>query len=235
MTHDSPSHGESAPASADRLDPQRATLSQAAEQLGLALSTGEIDKLLGHLSMLARWNRVYNLTALREPHEMLGHHLIDCLSAVPALRRHAAGRALSVLDVGSGGGLPGVVFAVLQPDWPVTCVDTVGKKAGFIRQVAVDLKLRNLQAVHSRVEAMPQRGGHDLITSRAFASLADFVSLTRSQLAQSGVWLAMKGRQPDDEIAALPGDVEVFHVEQIDVPGLDAQRCLVWLRPAQGA
>jgi 16S rRNA (guanine527-N7)-methyltransferase len=213
-------------------DPQRATLVAAAEQLGIGLTPDEIDKLLGHLSMLARWNRVYNLTALREPHEMLGHHLIDCLAAVPALRRHAAGRALSVLDVGSGGGLPGVVFAVVQPTWTVTCVDTVGKKAGFIRQVAVDLKLRNLQAVHSRVEAMARRNGHHLITSRAFASLADFVTLTRTQLADGGVWLALKGRQPDDEIAALPKDVEVFHVEHLAVPGLDAQRCLVWLRPA---
>ena len=134
--------------------------------------------------------------------------------------------------VGSGGGLPGVVLAALQPGWQVDCVDTVVKKVSFIRQVAVELRLPNLQGLHARVESLaPPAGGYPLITSRAFASLADFTALTRHLLSDGGVWVAMKGKLPADEQAALPDSVEVFHVEQLQVPGLDAQRCLVWMRP----
>jgi 16S rRNA (guanine527-N7)-methyltransferase len=187
---------------------------------------------------MQQWNKVYNLTALRHADEMLSHHLLDCLAVVPALRRHAAELGLasmSLLDVGSGGGLPGVVLAAIEPAWRVSCVDAVGKKATFIRQVAAELRLPNLHGLHARVEALaPTGGGFDLITSRAFASLGDFVSLTRQVLAPTGVWMAMKGRQPEDELAALPGDVEMFHVEPLQVPGLDAQRCLVWMRRRPG-
>jgi 16S rRNA (guanine527-N7)-methyltransferase len=135
---------------------------------------------------------------------------------------------LRLLDVGSGGGLPGVLIAVLCPGLQVSCVDTVGKKAAFIRQVGAELGLRNLRAEHARVEQLP--GRYDLITSRAFATLADFVALTRERLMPEGLWLAMKGKRPDEEIAALTTDVEVFHVEPLAVPGLDAERCLVWMR-----
>jgi 16S rRNA (guanine527-N7)-methyltransferase len=121
------------------------------------------------------------------------------------------------------------VLAVTEPNWDVSCVDTVGKKAAFVRHVAGELGLPNLHAEHARVEHL-QRAPFDVITSRAFASLADFVRLTRHLLAPGGVWMAMKGKRPDDEIAALPAGVEVFHVEPITVPGLDAQRCLVWMR-----
>ncbi|HEY9237267.1 MAG TPA: 16S rRNA (guanine(527)-N(7))-methyltransferase RsmG, partial [Burkholderiaceae bacterium] len=139
------------------------------------------------------------------------------------------GRSARWLDVGSGGGLPGVVIAALEPGVDVTCVDTVGKKAAFVQQVAGELRLPNLHAVHTRVEAMATPP-FDGITSRAFASLADFVALTADRLANDGVWMAMKGKLPQDEIDALPAEIDVFHVEQLRVPGLDADRCLVWMR-----
>jgi 16S rRNA (guanine527-N7)-methyltransferase len=146
------------------------------------------------------------------------------------LRRHrAASGAKRLLDVGSGGGLPGVVLAVLESDLSVTCVDTVGKKAAFVRQVAAELGLRNLHAEHARVEQL-QLPSFDIVTSRAFASLADFTALTRRHLAPSAVWMAMKGKRPEDEVAALPADIDVFHVEPLRVPGLEAERCLVWMR-----
>ncbi len=195
--------------------------------LGLALNATQIAGLQRYLDLLERWNGAYNLTAVRERAGMITQHLVDCLAIVPALRRHVAGGRL--LDVGSGAGLPGVVIAALLPAMDVTCVDAVGKKAAFVRQVAGALPLANLHAVHARIEEL-HAPSFQVITSRAFASLAVFTALTRTHLAPGGVWLAMKGRVPDDEIAALPDGVEVFHVEPLAVPGLAAQRCLVWLR-----
>lgn len=209
----------------------RDDLISAAAEMGVPLEGGAADQLLAYLSLLQRWNKVYNLSALRHPAEMLTHHLLDCLAVLPALRRHAQGRPLRILDVGSGGGLPGVVLAIMQPDWWVTCVDAVAKKSSFVRQVAGDLGLPNLRAVHARVEDMPATAVFDLVVSRAFASLADFTSWSRERLAPGGVWLAMKGRAPDEEVAALFQDRSVFHVEPLRVPGLDAERCLVWLKP----
>ena len=221
---------------------QQAQLQQAAQRLGWPLADTQAGMLLAYLNLLQRWNRVYNLTALRDPAEMLSHHLVDCLAVLPPLQRWWSSAAVPgataicrVLDVGSGGGLPGVVVAALQPGWQVDCVDTVVKKVSFIRQVAAELRLSNLQGLHARVESLPSvadgASGYQLVTSRAFASLADFTALTRHLLAEGGVWMAMKGKLPADEQAALPADVEVFHVEQLQVPGLDAQRCLVWMRP----
>jgi 16S rRNA (guanine527-N7)-methyltransferase len=138
-----------------------------------------------------------------------------------------------VLDVGSGGGLPGVVLAAMCPTSKVICVDTVGKKAAFVRQAAMELGLPNLEGEHARVEKL-RAPAFDLVTSRAFASLADFVSLTRQHLAAGGAWMAMKGKPPEAEMAALPPDIEMFHVEHLDVPGLAAERCLVWMRPRAG-
>ena len=220
---------------------RRQQLGDAAVALGLSVSAAMLDRLMDYLQMLQRWNKVYNLTALRDPDEMLSHHLVDCLAVLPALQRHAAGLAegagggcagaLRILDVGSGAGLPGVVIAVLRPDWHVSCVDTVAKKASFIRQVGAELRLPNLQSLHARVENLdPTMGVYDVITSRAFASLADFTALSAGVLAAQGVWLAMKGKLPTGE-PAQPG-VQMFHVEQLQVPGLEAQRCLVWLRRA---
>lgn len=213
--------------------------------------------LLTYLDLLQRWNATYNLTAVRAPADMLRLHLADCLAVIGPMRRRlqdierveaasaasldtaapalassdATARSLRVLDVGSGGGLPGVVLAVTCPHWQVTCVDTVGKKAAFVQQVAAEMQLKNLRAEHARVESLGKRP-FDVITSRAFASLADFATLTRPLLAPFGVWMAMKAKHPHDEIAQLPKDVEVFHVEPVDVPGLDVERCLVWMRPS---
>ncbi|MCV2352766.1 16S rRNA (guanine(527)-N(7))-methyltransferase RsmG [Paucibacter sp. B2R-40] len=208
----------------------RAPLVAAATTLQLELSEAQIEKLLAYLAMMEKWNKVYNLTSLRDPQAMLTHHLIDSLSLLPALRRHTGGQALRLMDVGSGGGLPGVVIAICNPEIDVSCVDAVLKKASFITQVAAELKLANLHGVHSRVEAL-KTPAFDLITSRAFASLLDFTTLTRQHLKPAAIWLAMKGQHPADEIAALPADLDVFHVEQLEVPGLDAQRCLIWIRP----
>ena len=196
--------------------------------LGLAPTPQQVAALAAYLHLLVRWNSTYNLTAVRERDAMRVQHLADCLAVVlPLTRRVPSGR---VLDVGSGGGLPGVVLAVMLPALQVTCVDTVGKKAAFIRQVAAQLLLPNLQAAHARVEALPGPP-FDLITSRAFASLPDFVRLTRSLLAPAGCWMALKGKHPSDELAALPADVDVFHVEPLTVPNLLAERCLVWMKP----
>lgn len=207
--------------------------------LPLELTDAQCDVLLAYLDLLQKWNRVYNLTAVREPAEMLTHHLLDSLAAIGPLRRQAAGRSLRVLDVGSGGGLPGVVIAIACPDMDVTCVDTVGKKAAFIQQAAAALGLGHLRGLHARVETLRadpdgERGGNgfDLICSRAFASLSDFTAWSRAALCEGGVWMAMKGKHPADEIAALPPEVTVFHVEPLVVPGLDAERCIVWLRPS---
>jgi 16S rRNA (guanine527-N7)-methyltransferase len=205
-----------------------ADLASICAELGLAPAPQQSAALLKFLELLQRWNATYNLTAVREPEAMLTQHLADCLAVVRPLQRHCArGR---VLDVGSGGGLPGVVLAVMMPALDVTCVDAVGKKAAFVRQAAGALKLANLHAEHARVESL-LRPAFDLVTSRAFASLGDFTRLTCRHLAPGGAWMAMKGKPPQDEIAALPADVEVFHVEPLQVPGLAAERCLVWLRP----
>lgn len=196
--------------------------------LGLDPSPAQLQALADYLALLQRWNATYNLTAVRDPGAMLTQHLADCLAVLgPLDRQLATGR---VLDVGSGGGLPGVVLAILRPALEVHCVDAVGKKAAFVRQVAGALQLPNLQAHHARVETLTG-APFQLITSRAFASLSDFTGLTRSMLAPGACWMAMKGKQPLDEISALPSDIEVFHVEHIEVPGLDAERCLVWMRP----
>lgn len=212
--------------------PDAACVAGCAHGLGLSLDGAQCERLAAFAALLQRWGRTYNLTAILDRDQLLTHHLADCLAVVAPLRRHLAtlpGRP-SLLDVGSGGGLPGVVLAIACPELDVCCVDAVGKKAAFVRQVAAELRLGNLRAEHARVEAMA--GRFDVVASRAFASLADFVALTRARLADNGVWMAMKGQRPDDEIAALPGDVAVFHVEPLTVPGLGAQRCLVWMRPA---
>ena len=197
-------------------------------ELGLPLSEGQQRQLLDYLGLLAQWNRVYNLTSVRDPAQMLTHHILDSLAVITPLRRHTQGQPVRLLDVGSGGGLPGVVMAICQPEVTVTCVDASAKKAAFIQQAAGTLRLPNLTGRHARVESLA--GPFDLIVSRAFASLADFTAASHGTLGEGGIWLAMKGKQPDAEIAALPPSVTVFHVEQLAVPGLDAQRCLVWLR-----
>jgi 16S rRNA (guanine527-N7)-methyltransferase len=239
------------------------------QQLGLDLPAALQTQLLDYMALIQKWTKVYNLTSVRDPAEMLTHHLLDSLAVVAPLRRHLQAQAQNqpnalapaqpqppsptktfrVLDVGSGAGLPGVVLAIVCPELDVTCVDTVAKKAAFIQQAAATLRLPNLRGVHARVEEL-KAPPFDVVTSRAFASLADFVNLTKFHVkhpsaatstaaaagagdavrADGGVWMAMKGKHPADEIAALPANVAVFHVEQLSVPGLDAERCLIWMR-----
>lgn len=210
------------------LAPREAALLQGAQALGLSLSDSARDRLLSYLDLLLKWNKVYNLTALRAPDQVLTHHLLDSLSLLPPLMKHTQGQAAEVLDVGSGGGLPGVVLAICRPELTVTCVDAVAKKTAFVQQVAASLGLPNLHPVHSRVENLT--GQWPLITSRAFATLADFAQCSASVLAPGGCWLAMKGKHPQAELAELSPEISVFHVEPLTVPGLDAQRCLVWMR-----
>jgi 16S rRNA (guanine527-N7)-methyltransferase len=209
-------------------DSNRIALANGAAALGIALTSAQSGALLDYVGLLAKWNRVYNLSAVRDPAAMLVQHVLDSLAVVAPLRRRMRGDAVRLLDVGSGAGLPGVVLAVALPKLDVTCVDAVGKKTAFVRDIAGSLGLRNLHAVHGRIEMLA--GHYDVIASRAFASLADFVTLTRHLCGDQGVWMAMKGKMPNDELAALPGDIEVFHVEQLGVPGLGAERCLVWMK-----
>jgi 16S rRNA (guanine527-N7)-methyltransferase len=149
------------------------------------------------------------------------------ISAAQAEAKPASSK-FSLLDVGAGAGLPGIVIAIVCPEVSVTCVDTVAKKAAFIQQVAATLKLPNLKGLHARVESLTQP--YDVVCSRAFASLIDFTTWSQSALAGHGVWMAMKGKHPDQELAVLPESVRVFHVEQLQVPGLDAERCIIWMR-----
>ena len=205
---------------------EEATLRAGLARLQLGLSDMQIGRLLDYQQLIAKWTKVYNLTAVRDPAEMITHHLLDSLAAIAPLQKQMAQGRL--LDVGSGAGLPGVVIAICCPAIAVTCVDTVAKKATFIKQVALELMLPNLAGLHARVESMELP--FDVICSRAFASLVDFTQWSANALAPSGVWMAMKGKHPADELAALPAAVDVFHVEQLKVPGLDAERCIVWMR-----
>ena len=222
------------------------TLRGGLEELALPTKNDQVDGLLDYLALLQKWNKVYNLTAVRAQDQMLTHHLLDSLAVISPLRRHLLARQtgangltevtasvereqkLRLLDVGSGAGLPGIVIAICCPDITVHCVDAVAKKVAFINQVAANLKLPNLLGLHARVENLSEK--YSVISSRAFATLADFVSWSAASLAEQGVWLAMKGKYPGDEIAALPGNVAVFHVERLLVPGLEAERCIVWMR-----
>jgi len=204
------------------------------QALALALDDVQVSMLLDYLALIQKWTRVYNLTAVRDPHEMLTHHLLDSLAAVRPLRLQleALGRdeTARVLDVGAGAGLPGVVLAICCPSLTVHCVDTVAKKAAFVQQVAVSLKLPHLRGLHARVESLTEP--YDVVCSRAFASLSDFTQWSVGALAPHGVWMAMKGKHPQAELLALDPGVRAFHVEPLQVPGLDAERCLVWMRRA---
>ncbi|MBC7619791.1 MAG: 16S rRNA (guanine(527)-N(7))-methyltransferase RsmG [Candidatus Saccharibacteria bacterium] len=211
----------------------RPELERALPALGLSLSDAQVGALMDYLALMQKWTRVYNLTAVRNPADMLTLHLLDSLAVIHPLRQQMAALApiearRRLLDVGSGAGLPGIVIAICCPEIAVDCVDTVAKKAAFIQQVAVTLKLSNLRGVHARVENLTEK--YDVISSRAFASLVDFTRWSAQALAEQGVWMGMKGKHPADEMAALPSAVQVFHVEQLVVPGLDAERCIVWMR-----
>ena len=211
----------------------KATLLAGLKAIELHLTGEQVEQLLAYQTLIGKWTKVYNLTSVRNPAEMMTHHLLDSLAAVPALQRYlqsnGLGQGSRLLDVGSGAGLPGVVFSICCPSVKVSCVDTVAKKVAFIKQSAFTLKLSNLEGLHARIESIAQP--FDVICSRAFASLADFTNWSVGALALPGVWMAMKGKYPFNEILALPEKTIVFHVEQLQVPGLDAERCVLWLRP----
>jgi 16S rRNA (guanine527-N7)-methyltransferase len=206
--------------------------------LGLALDNGQRQQLLDYVALLGKWNAVYNLTAIRDPRQMMIQHILDSLAIVPHLARADVARAAldgaHVLDVGSGGGLPGVVLAIAEPRWQVTLNDIVQKKSAFQTQAKGSLGLANLSVVNGRVETLwPEADGargFDVVVSRAFADLVDFVSWARGALAPDGRLWAMKGVRPDEEIARLPADAEVIQVIRLNVPALDAERHLVEIR-----
>ncbi len=202
-------------------------VSRGAEELALPLGRSDAERLVAYVRLIERWNATYNLTAIRDPHEMVIQHVVDCLAAAAALRRrHSAGRGERLIDVGSGAGLPGLVMALVFPDRHVTCVDSVGKKTAFITQALGVLGIKNATSVHDRIEHVT--GQFDVIASRAFASLSDFVAGTDHLLAPSGTWMALKGKTPHEEIARL-GKEFALHVEPLAVPCLAADRCVVWI------
>lgn len=212
--------------------------------LGLALSPVDQQRLLTYLALLDKWNRVYNLTAVRETERMVSHHLLDSLAIVPYVKTEAAfpppeGEGANVglrppkaIDVGSGGGLPGIPLAIARPELQVTLIDSVAKKTAFLLQAKAELGLDNVSVVTGRVEAHQDATGFDFITSRAFSDLKEFVTLTRHLLAPGGRWLAMKGLYPHEEIAALPDWVKLRSEHVLTIPHLDATRHLIILEAA---
>lgn len=202
-----------------------------AAQLGIALGREQAERLAHFAALLLKWNAVHNLTAIDRPDDVVPLHLLDSLSILPEIDSLADARALRVLDVGAGGGLPGVPLAIVRPQWRFHLIDKVQKKAAFLRQVRAELHLANVEVVHARVEAWQPAERFDAIVARAFASLADLVASTRHLLAPGGVWLAMKGVVPHEEVAALPKDARVRRTVKLRVPLLDAQRHLIILEP----
>lgn len=200
-------------------------LEEGVAALGLTLSEGADAKLLAYLTLLDKWNRVYNLTAVRDPERMVSHHLLDSLAVVPFFEGG------SVLDVGSGGGLPGIPLAIVRPELRVTLIDSVAKKTAFLLQVKAELGLNNLTVITGRVEDFRSDTGFDVVVSRAFADLGAFVTLTRHLLEPGGRWYAMKGLIPYEELALLPDWVKVSANHALVVPGLDASRHLIVLEP----
>ncbi|WP_323000066.1 16S rRNA (guanine(527)-N(7))-methyltransferase RsmG [Castellaniella sp.] len=208
----------------------REPLGAALRSLGMAQDLGRMDQLLAYLQQLHHWNRAYNLTAVREPADMLVQHVFDSLAVVQPVRGIRAGRDTRVADMGSGAGLPGIILGICQPDWTVFCVDAVGKKTAFVRQAAGVLGLKNVQAVHGRIESLDSLQA-DVVISRAFASLSDFVQVAGHHRSPDGAMLAMKGQFPDDECRALESatDWTVKSWQTLHVPDMDAHRCLLEL------
>lgn len=208
-------------------------LRDGARQLELTISDRQVSQLLAYLAHLDRWNAVHSLSAWKTPAEFLVHHVFDSMTLVRPLDRFAENRPLRVLDAGSGPGFPAAVLAAMRPTWAVTAVDAVAKKIAFVRQAAAETGIANLVGHHARLEDIRESVPHDVVVSRAFAALRQFARQTRHLLVPGGVWVAQKGRLPQQEMAQLPEDVEVFHVEPVTVPGTDVERHLVWMRRAR--
>jgi 16S rRNA (guanine527-N7)-methyltransferase len=196
--------------------------------LGLALPDHAEHAIRAYLALLSKWNRTYNLTAIRDPAQMVVQHALDALAVLPHLPDRAG---LRVLDVGTGGGIPGILFAIAKPHWHLTLLDVIQKKAAFLTQAAIELKLANVEVAISRVEHYAPAAPYAIVVSRAFADLATFVDGSAHLLAPGGQWFAMKGVRPDAEIAALPPTVRVRSSVPLTVPGLDAARHLIQLEP----
>ncbi len=201
-----------------------AVLDEGIAAMRLDVSPAQQDKLMNYLALMFKWNAVYNLTSLRDPMQMVTHHLLDSLAAVPAFAA-----AKNVLDVGSGGGLPGIVLAIVRPDMKVSMIDTVHKKTAFLTQVKAELGLANVTVYTARVEQLQVSDKFDVITSRAFADLSDFVNWSSHLLADGGRYIALKGVAPKDEQERLPAEWKVDKVEPLDVPRLGAERHLVFI------
>ena len=202
---------------------QAAQLSAGLAAMGIDLDAVAQERLLAYLALLYKWNRTYSLTALREQERAVSHHLLDSLAILPFVP------AGSLLDVGSGGGTPGIPLAIARPDLSVTLLDSNTKKAAFLQQAAIELGLQNISVHAGRVEQYHPESGFTAITSRAFAELADFVTLSAHLLAEGGVWLAMKGVRPQGELDRLPATVVIGDIHRLDVPGVDGDRHLVVL------
>lgn len=197
-------------------------------QLPFAVSEEQIEKMLGYLALLVKWNSVYNLTSVRDPHEMIKLHILDSLSAV-----HAFAGVPSILDVGSGGGLPAIILAIMYPDASVSMIDIVNKKTAFLTQVKAELKLKNVTVHTGRVELLKVEHPFHVITSRAFSELNNFVNWSHHLLREDGRFFAMKGVSPKDEIERLPEGWEVERIEELKVPGLHVERHLVVIRKCE--
>ncbi|HEU4852441.1 MAG TPA: 16S rRNA (guanine(527)-N(7))-methyltransferase RsmG [Telluria sp.] len=208
-------------------DALAATLAGGIAALGLTLDAKQHEQLLNYLALLFKWNSVYNLTSVRDPMQMATLHILDSLAAVPAFDG-----AKDVLDVGAGGGLPGIVLAIARPDMQVSLVDTVHKKTAFLTQVKVQLGLSNVTVYTAKVQEMPAPRKFDVITSRAFADLSDFVNWSGHHLAEGGKFIALKGTAPQDEQERVPADWKVTKLEPLKVPGLEAERHLVFIERA---
>ncbi len=205
-----------------------AELSAGVASLGLPITEEQIEKMLAYLALLVKWNSVYNLTSIRDPQDMVKQHLLDSLSAV-----HAFTQAKNVLDVGSGGGLPGIILAIVFPSTSISMIDTVNKKTAFLTQVKAELKLKNVTVHTGRVELLKVENKFDVITSRAFSELNNFVNWSHHLLQEGGRFLAMKGVSPNQEIERLPEGWDVESIEPLHVPGLHVERHLVVIRKSE--
>ena len=214
------------------MTPQVTALDDGLAELAIAPPPGAHDKLLAFLELLAKWNRTYNLTAIRDPMKMVSHHLLDSLAVLPYLPMSADGR---LADVGSGGGLPGIPLAIMRPQWAVTLNDSNQKRATFLRHAAIELALRNAHVQLGRVEAWHPDEPFNVVISRGFSELADFVSACRHLVAKGGTMVAMKGVYPHEELARTPATARCDEVVRVKVPLLEAERHLVLCRPASGS
>lgn len=210
---------------ANHIENLRPVLESGLDALCIKLTKEQQDKIINYLIILSKWNSVYNLTAIRDPKEMMTHHVLDSLSAVPAFTE-----AQNVLDVGSGGGLPGMILAICYPDKKISMIDTVSKKTAFLNQAKAELGLNNVTVYSARVESLQVNQPFDVITSRAFSELNNFVNWSQHLLAEGGRFIAMKGVHPQGEMERLPEGWEVKEVRPLTVPGLDAERHLIFIQ-----